>query len=143
MAKGVTRLAGMREAREALQQLSKAVQRGVGKRALRVPARIVAEDTDRRAKVSSRASNPTPGSLKASPQVVDAKSEKGSPRIAVLVEDPAAVPKEYGLGQKDYPAEPFFRPAVEAVREVAGRAMTAALRQEVDAAAHRAAKRKA
>lgn len=137
----MVRLEGMRQARETMQELSKAVQRNIGKRALQQPAGIIAREVEVRAKVSNRVGNPTPGSLKASPVVVPAKSEKGRPRVAVLVEDEAAVPKEYGLGRKDYPAEPFFRPAVDAKRAQAGQAMADAVRAEVDAAVARAAKR--
>lgn len=132
MPKGVSRIEGMREARETLQALGKRVETAVGQRSLLTgPGPVIVREVSSRAKTSNRATNPTPGSLKASPKVVRARKDKRGPRAAVLVEDPAALPKEYGLVHRKYPAEPFFRPAVDAVREQAGLAMADALKAEI------------
>lgn len=141
MPKGFSRIEGMREARETLQALGKRVETAVGLRSLmKGPGLVIANEVSVRAKTSNRSSNPTPGSLKASPKVVRSRKDKKGPRAAVLVEDPAAIPKEFGLQHRKYPAEPFFRPAVDAVREKAGAAMAQALKDEVDAEVAKVAK---
>ena len=137
-----TELAGAKETREALQELTKTVQRNVGRRALRVSAQIIASATEARAPVSSRASNRSPGSLKQSVDVVPHRSKVGA-AIAVIVKDVAAVPVEFGLTNRNYAAQPFFRPAISASESAAIAAFEAALKQEVEAAAARAAKRSA
>lgn len=140
---GVGRIEGMKEAREALQQLTRTVQRNVGRRALAAgPGKVFVRAISARAKVSGRAGDPTRGSLKASPKVVSARAKKGAAAVAVLVDDPAAVPKEKGLARRNYPAEPFMRPAVDASRDEAAQAMAAEVKREVDEAARRAAKGK-
>lgn len=142
MAKGIVRIEGFRECREALQDLSKAVQRGVGRRALLAPAGVIVAAVRSRAPVSSRPGDPTPGSLRDSITVRPEKSSRRSvAQVAVVAEDDAAVPKEFGLARRDYPPEPFFRPAVDAARMAAAQAFAAALKPEVDAAVARAAKR--
>jgi hypothetical protein len=131
----------MREARETLQELGKRVETRVGQRSLMIgPGAVIEKAVSARAKASTRSNNPTPGSLKASPKVVKSRKEKRGPRAAVLVEDPAAVPKEYGLRSRNYPPEPFFRPAVDASREQAGQAMAEALKSEVAAEIAKVAK---
>jgi HK97 gp10 family phage protein len=134
---GRTYLAGFKEAREVLQELSRGVQRGVGKRALQVPAELIAGAVRAKAPVSNRAGNPTPGSLRGSIKVVPSRTVKGSVRVAVLAEDIAAVPNEFGTSKM--PAQPFFRPAADATRDAAGRAFGAALKPEVEKAAAKAA----
>lgn len=131
----------MKECREALQTLSKAVQRNVGKRALRAPAEVIARAVKARAPVSTRGNNPTKGSLRESVTVAASRAEKGRPTVVVLAADVAAVPNEFGTSKMA--AQPFFRPAVDAAREQAGAVMADALRGEVDAAVARAAKRAA
>jgi len=133
-----TELAGFRETREALQELSKTVQRNVGRRALRVPAELIADATRQRAPVSSRPDNPTPGSLRASVSVVNAKAKSGA-AVAVLVEDVAAVPNEFGTTKMS--AQPFFRPAIQASEAAALHAFGNALKPEVEKAAAKAAKK--
>lgn len=142
MAKGVTRIEGFKECREVLQELSKTVQRNVGKRALLAPATVIAAAVKAKAPVSSRGGNPTPGSLRDSVTVAPEKSsQKGVAQIAVVAADVAAVPNEFGTTKME--AQPFFRPAVDTARLAAGQAFAAALKPEVDAAVARAAKRAA
>lgn len=133
-------LKGFKECREALHELTNRVQKNVGKRALMPAADVIRDEVAARAKVSPRAGNPTPGSLKAAPVVVPAKS-RGGPKVAVLVDDIAAVPKEFGLSTRNYPADPFFRPAIDAKSEESTRVFGSALKQEVEKASARAAKK--
>lgn len=131
----------MKECREALQQLSRTVQRNVGKRALKAPAAVLVRHIKAKARVSSRASDPTPESMRDAVRDADAKNERGRATRVILVEDAAAVPNEFGLARRDYPAQPFVRPGVDAGRNEAGAAMASALKDEVDKAAIAAAKR--
>lgn len=135
------RIEGMREARKTLDELTRAVQRNVGKRALNASGEVFVKEVAARANVSQRVTNPTPGSLKASPRVVPARPQKGQVRVAVIVEDPASIPQEFGLTRRDYPADPFFVPAIEAKRNEAAHEFAEALKKEVDEAARRVAKR--
>lgn len=135
------RIEGLRECREALQELSKTVQRNVGKRALKAPAAVLVRHIKAKARVSSRANNPTPGSMREAVKDVDARPEKGRATRVILVEDVAAVPNEFGLARRDYPAKPFVRPGVDNGRVEAAEAMAEAVKREVDEAARRAAKR--
>jgi HK97 gp10 family phage protein len=137
MPKGVVRIEGFKECREALQELSKGVRRGVGKRALLAPAAVIAAVVKARAPISNDPHDRSPGSLKDSVKAVTDKSVKGGPRAAVLAADPAAVPNEFGTHKMA--ARPFFRPAVDAARAAAAVAFAAALKSEVDAAVKRAA----
>jgi hypothetical protein len=144
MAREISRIEGMRECREALQELGRTVQRNVGKRALKQgPGRVFVAEIKRRAPVSSRPNDPTPGSLRDSVKVVDARTEKGRATVAILAEDIAAVPNEYGLKHRRYKPHPFFRPGIDAGRDEAGAAMAAELKSEVDVAVAKAAKRAA
>lgn len=130
---------GMRECRESLQSMSRAIQRNVGKRSLQAPAGVLERAVKARAPVSGRASNPTRGSLRDSVKVAPARAERGRPTVVVIAEDIAAVPNEFGTSKMK--AQPFFRPAVDGAREAAGAAMAEALKVETDAAIARAAKR--
>lgn len=143
MARGGARfeMKGFKECREALQELTARVQKNVGKRALKPAAEVIRAEVASRAKVSSRPGNPTRGSLKAAPEVVVSKAGKSGPKMAVLVDDIAAVPKEFGLSTRDYPAEPFFRPAIDAKSDEAARVFGQALKAEVEAAAAKVAKK--
>jgi HK97 gp10 family phage protein len=135
----VAKIEGFKEARETLQSLSATVQRNVGKRALRPAAEVVRDALEAAAPVSTDPHNPTKGSLKAAPAVVPERARKGAPRIAVLVDDKAAVPIEYGTGKMA--ARPYARQATENAREPAARAFAPALKAEIETAAKRAAKR--
>jgi HK97 gp10 family phage protein len=139
MAKGVTRIEGFKECRETLQELSKTVQRNVGKRSILVPAGVIAAAIRAKAPVSSDPRDPTPGSLRDSVTVRPDKARKGVVSAVVLVEDPAAVPNEFGTHKMT--ANPFGRPAVDGARAAAGAAFAEALKGEVDAAVARTAKR--
>lgn len=141
MVRPISRIEGLKECREALQQLSRTVQRNVGKKSLRNgPAPVLVASVKRRAPVSSRATDPTPASLQQSVHAVDSRPEKGRATMAIVAEDPAAVPTELGLSGRNYPAQPWFRPGIDDASEAAFAAMAAQLKIEVDAAARRAAK---
>ena len=143
MARGeIGTLAGMREARETLAELSKTVARNVGKRALKQgPGLVFVRSIKSKARVSSRANDPTPGSMRDAVEVVDSRAEKGRATVAILVDDVAAVPNEFGLKHRKYPAKPFMRPGVDSARIEAAEALAVELRSEVDKAAAKAAKR--
>lgn len=139
MARGASRL-DIRGAREALQDLGRAMQNGVGKRSLRRGGEVFVNRLRAAMPVSDDPDNPTKGSLRAAPEVVPAKTERRSPRVAVLIEDPAAGPGEFGT-RKMRP-HLTIRATVDSTRDDAGQAVAEALVQEVDAAVQRAAKRK-
>jgi hypothetical protein len=136
----VGRIDGLREAREGLAEMSRTVARNVGKRALKQgPGRVFVEAIKAKARVSSRASDPTPGSMRDAVKLVDSRPEKGRATVAILVDDIAAVPNEFGLRHRNYPAHPFVRPGIDGAREEAGAAMARELKSEVDAAIAKAA----
>lgn len=131
---------GMKEAREALQDLERRIRNQVGKRSLlNGPAPVFVQSIKSKARVSSRSRDPTPGSLRDSVKAVNSRMEKGRPTVAILADDLAAVPNEYGLKHRNYPAHPFFRPGIDAVREEAGLAMAEQLKSEIDRAVQAAA----
>lgn len=134
-----TELKGFKECRETLQELSRAVQKNVGRRSLMPAAEIGAAAVRARAPVSSRPDNPTPGSLKGSISVVPAKGRIA--KVAILADDLAAVFNEYGTVKME--AQPFFRPAINATEDTMLRTFGDHLRVEVTKAAERAAKRAA
>lgn len=133
------RVEGMKEAREALQELDRRTQIGVGKRALRAPGEVFVRAVKAKAPVSRRAGNPTPGSLRESITIGDARTSRGSARLAIIADDVAAVPNEFGTSKMT--AQPFFRPAVDAHRAEAAGAMADSVKTEVDAAVAKAARR--
>lgn len=134
----VTRLEGFREAREQLHSLAKAAQTKIGNRAIMVPATVLADAVRAKAPVSTRERNKTKGSLRDSVKAAKSRKEKGRPTAVVLAEDVAAVPNEFGTSKMQ--PQPFFRPAVDANRDAAGRAFAEALKTEVDAEIQRVAK---
>jgi HK97 gp10 family phage protein len=134
----ISRIEGMREAREALQELSKAAQTRLGNRALERPARVFVRRIKAKAAVSGRPGNPTPGSLRESIRDAKARKERGRPTRVILAEDVAAVPNEFGRSKMA--AQPFFKPAIDEGRDEAGGAMADGLREEVDAEVRRIAK---
>jgi len=141
MAKDQFRLEGFAECMNALQELSKRVQTGVGKRSLQVPAKIVTEAARSRAPISTDPRNPSIGSLKRSLKVATHKGKRNSPSVAVMAIDPAAARTEYG--RTNQAATPWFRPAVDATHHEALIAFGQALKQEVEDAARRASRRAA
>ena len=107
-----------------------------------VPANKIGDAAQERAPVSTRPSDPDKGSLKASKEVVRGKANKENmATVAVIFRDPAAVPTEYGLTNRQYPPRPWFRPAVDATTSEALRSFGTALTDEVEKAAARAAKK--
>lgn len=138
-----SRIEGFREAADTLATLSRAVQRGVGRTVLREPAALLAGE------VQTRAPKLT-GLLQGAVKVVnnrltkkaarEARARPGAVELAVLVDDAAAVPNEFGNEHVD-PAQPFFRPAIDAKREEMMRVGAARIKTAVDAAAQRAARR--
>lgn len=136
-------LEGFKEARESLHEFSKAMQKGVGRRALRTTAEILVAATRSNAPVSSDPNDKTPGSLKAAPTAVSAKpGKRAEAAVAVLVEDPAAVRVEFG-SVHNKPAEPFFRPAIASSENAMVAEFGAQLAVEVVATAERVAKKAA
>lgn len=133
----ISHLEGMKECREALQELSRTVQRSVGKRALRAAGEVWVARQKAMLPVSSRASDPTRGSLKAAPEVAASRTERGDPRVALLIDDMAAVPGEFGTSKMAPHLK--VRATTDSVREPMGRALGSALKHEVDSAAARAA----
>lgn len=128
----ISRLEGMGPSLKALRQLSDHVQKKVGKIALKAGAQPLVTRVKGKAKVSSRADNPTPGSLRQSVHDKPGRPSRGMDTRAIIADDVAAVPKEFGLARRDYPAEPFFRPAVDAGRAEAGQAIADAIKNEVE-----------
>lgn len=141
MGRASARIEGFRECSQALQSLSKAMARNVGKRALQVPARILLEAAQARAPVSSDPRDKTPGSLRDSGKVENAQTRRGRPAVAVAFTDVAAVPNE--LGTSKMAANPFFRVALAGVKIAMFVAFADALKVETDAAVQRVAKRAA
>jgi hypothetical protein len=136
------KLEGFRECIAGLEEFSRTVAGNVVKRALVPPANLVGNAAQVRAPVSTAPHNPTPGSLKASKAIKPGRGSK-TPTVAVLFNDPAAVPTEYGLTSRNYPPKPWFRPAVAASQSAMLASFGAALKPGVEAAAKRAAKRSA
>ena len=139
---GRSSLEGYKECREALQILSKAVQRGVGTRALASAAEMGAGLVRAAAPVSTDPNNKTPGSLRDSVRVDKReKNQRGRPRVAIRADDVAAVPNEFGTSKMA--AQPFFRPTIDANRPAIAAKFGGELKSETDAAVARAAKRAA
>ena len=108
--------------------------RGVGRRALRTPADILAQEMRARAPKLS-------GALEDSIGVVPERARRGAPRLAVEAADVAAPQQEFG--NSDMAAQPFARPSVDAKKGEMLERFGAALTAEVDAAVIRKAKRAA
>jgi len=135
-------LRGLKEVREGLAEFSRTIARNVAARALMVPANIIADRAQANAPVSNRPSDPSPRSLKNSKRVVRGKAGRGAmATVAIIFQDDAAVPTEYGLTTRDYPPQGWFRAAVDATNAQAQASFGSALTQEVEAAAAKAAKK--
>jgi HK97 gp10 family phage protein len=135
----MTRLEGMREARETMQELSKAAQTKIGNRSLEAPAKVFVSRIKAKAAVSTRSDNKTPGSLREAVRHAQARKERGRPTRVILADDVAAVPNEFGTSKMT--PQPFFMPGIDEGRAAAGQAMADALREEADSAFRRARKR--
>lgn len=127
----------MRECRQALQELSRAVQRNVGKRALKAAGEVWVQRQKATLPVSTSPSDKTPGSLRAAPEVASSRTEKGGPRVALLIDDIAAVPGEFGTSKMN--AHLKVRATTDASRNEMAAALGAGLKSETDAAAKRVA----
>lgn len=134
-------LEGLKECREAMQELSATVQRNAGRRALRSAALLLEEAGRSRAPVSTNPRDKSPGSLKASFETVNHKGKKGSASVAVVAADVASVHQEFGT--TFHPAQPFFRPAIDATEAAMISTFAAQLKPEIEQAAAKAAKRSA
>jgi len=129
-----TKLEGFKECREALQEMPEMIRRLTVRGPLIEAARTIQAAVEERAPVSSRPSNPTPGSLKASGKSRRHRKGRGSlDTVAVIFADPAAVPQEYGTTKQA--AHPYFRPAVDSVEAAVMARFGEALKEAVDKAA--------
>ncbi|GLV22006.1 hypothetical protein TomMM35A_18590 [Sphingobium sp. TomMM35A] len=133
MARGGSRLEGFRETSRQLNEMSKAMARGVGRKSLMVPAELLARGVRRRVPVLS-------GDTYESVDVLPAKQRKGV-AVQVVVEDIASVQLEFG--NSDQAATPFFRPEVDAGRAGRDQAFADALMIETNDAVIRKAARDA
>ncbi len=133
--RGASRLEGFREAAQQMNNMSRAMARGVGKRALTQTAEILARGV--RDNVSKH--NLT-GETYESVGVESAK-QKGGVAVQVVLGDIAGVQLEFG--NSDQTATPVFRPAVESKRQQMDDTFAALLGIEADAAVIRKAKRDA
>lgn len=128
------RLEGFRETSKALNDMSKAMARGVGRKALKIPAEMLARDVRASATVLS-------GALRESVDVFPSPSRRGAPRIEVRAEDIASVQEEFG--NSDQVANPFFRRAIDQGQQRRFEAFGDALMIETNDAVIRAAKKSA
>jgi hypothetical protein len=127
-----SRLEGMKEARETLRKLSAYAEKQIGENALAAAERKLTARVKAKAKVSTRANDPTRGSLQASVRGKKGRPKKGVQTRLIVAEDVAAVPKELGLTRRNYPPEPFFRPAVDSGRQEAAEALAESIKHDVE-----------
>lgn len=128
----ISRLEGVGPTLKNMRALSNYAQNKIGKIALKAAADTLVPKVKAKARVSERPDDPTRGSLRDSVVSKAGRTRKGVDTRAILATDVAAVPKEFGLTRKNYPAEPFFRPAVDAGRADAGQALADAIKNEVE-----------
>ena len=127
------RIEGMEECIRSLHQLDAIAQRDIGEYALDGAMDVFVGAIRAKAPVSPRASDATPGSLKASVRKRKARAtKKYLAKGEVSINDPAAAPLEFGLSSRDYPAEPFARPGVDAARGTAGEVVASRVREKVE-----------
>lgn len=137
--RGMSRLEGMDGVLASMKELSATVERNVGRRGLRATAQVLANKHKATLPVSPDPDNKTPGSLKASPTVKTAKGGKGRPAVAMIIEDPAAAPGEFGTHKMA--AHLKVRNTTDAMRPELAATLGEALKSEVDAAAKRSARK--
>lgn len=130
MARAVGKLTGFREASKQLNEMKKAAAQGVGRRALQVPANILAEKMRATVNVLS-------GATRESINVTREKAQRGRPQVGVTVEDIASVQLEFG--NNNMPAEPFARPALQEAKGEMLAGFADALVSETDKTVRRAA----
>lgn len=131
MAGKLSRLEGFREASKALNDMSKAAAQGVGRRALQVPAEMLASEMRVRAPKLT-------GTLEQSIAVNRERARKGQPHVNVTAADIAAIQNEFG--NSDMAAQPFARPSVDAKKGEMLDSFGDALKSEVDRTLIRQAK---
>lgn len=134
MAKGGARIEGFREASRQLSDMKKAAARGVGRRALLIPADILRDEM--RAKVSVLS-----GTTRESIEVRKERARRGRPQVNVTASDIASIQLEFG--NSNMPAEPFARPALAAKKRQMFDDFGQALKAEVDRTVIRQAARAA
>ncbi|QHD68221.1 hypothetical protein GS397_14995 [Sphingobium yanoikuyae] len=133
MAKRSGSFEGFGQASRQLAEMSKAASRGVGRKALQVPAEMLARDVRSRVPVLS-------GDTYESVDVKPAK-QKGGVAVQVVAEDIASVQLEFG--NSDQQATPFFTPAIDEGFDQRNRAFADALMIETEDAVIRRAARAA
>lgn len=133
MARGGSKMTGFREASRQMNEMGKAMARGVGRKSLMVPAEMLARGVRQRVPVLT-------GETYESVDVEPAKQKRGV-AVQVVAAHIAAVQLEFG--NSDQPATPFFRPEVDAGASARNKAFADALMIEADAAVIRKAARAA
>jgi hypothetical protein len=127
-----SRLEGMGPAIANLRKLSEYAQKQIGKNALQAGAAVAVKRVKAKAKVSTRANDPTPGSLKESVRDKPGRAKKGIDTRAVVVEDVAAVPKELRADAAQLSAR-AVRPAGDRrAREEIGQAIAESVKNDVE-----------
>ena len=121
--KNISRTYGFREASKQLNDMSKASAKGVGRRALKTPARILADTMIKNVKVLT-------GATRDKIAVEKEKNKKGRPQIAVASRDIASIQLEFG--NSNSAAQPFARPSKEEAQERMFNEFGSALKNEVD-----------
>ncbi len=135
MAKVESGFQGFREASRQLSNMKKAAAQGVGRRALMVPAEMLARGVRRRATVLT-------GDLYESVDAVKSKNTKdGRPKVSVIAADIASVQEEFGNSHQV--PNPFFRPEIASGEAARNAAFADALMIEVDDTVLRAARKAA
>lgn len=133
MARKTSKLEGFREASRQMNEMGKAMARGVGRKSLMVPAEMLARSVRQNVPVLS-------GDTYESVDVKPAKQKRGV-AVQVVVEDIAAVQLEFG--NSDQVATPAFRPAVDEGQDARFKVFADALMIEADDAVIRKAAREA
>lgn len=133
--RSTSRLEGFREAAQQLGDMSRAMARNVGKRALTDTAEILARGVR-----SNIAPHNLTGDTYESVDVKPGKQQRGV-AVEVVLEDIAGVQLE--LGNSDQAATPVFRPALDSNRQKMDETFAVLLPLEIDAAVIRKAKRAA
>jgi HK97 gp10 family phage protein len=129
-------LIGTGDALATLSALSKQTAKAVGRRSLIPAAQILVAEVTFNAPVLSGA---LAASVRIDTKISRMKQRKGAVDLAVIADDPAAVPTEYGTS--DTPIQSFFRRAIASVKAAMFEAVASALQSETVAAAKRVAKR--
>lgn len=133
MARRWGQISGMKEALATLRDLDDAVAKDILEAAIDAPADFLTDKVQAAAPVSPRANNSTPGSLKASVKKRKGRANrKYKARRSIEASDVAAVPTEFGLSSRNYPAQPWFRPAVDNNRNEAAQMVADKIKDEIE-----------